>query len=182
MKFYIKKLLGWDAKHFFELVFSCTTYVFFKIVYSPFFILITVLTFFFNSLENWKKKNIQSWKMTVVFVDVSNSIYFWKIQEIRGIFTKKKVVSIWKLYKKFIVWYFIGGFQLTMGGDMKSIMQKSENARLTTKRLLGVRRDLVVVNIKTTIPFPHTEINPKQPMTKPRIPYHSGFIGGKWYQ
>lgn len=72
--------------------------------------------------------------------------------------------------------------QLTIAGHMHNIMQKSEKAKLMTKRLLGVRRDLVVLNIKMTIPLPTKETKPKHPMTKPKMPYHSVFIGGKAYQ
>lgn len=65
---------------------------------------------------------------------------------------------------------------------MHTIMRKSERARLTTSRLLGVRRLLVVVNMYITIPLPVMDITPRQPMTKPRSACHRGFIGGNWYQ
>lgn len=70
----------------------------------------------------------------------------------------------------------------TIAGDMANIMRKSERARLTTSRLLGVRRLLVVVNIYITMPLPMTDIKPRTPMTKPRRACHRGFIGGNWYQ
>lgn len=68
-----------------------------------------------------------------------------------------------------------------MGGDMITIIRKSEKARLTTRRFDGVRRDLVVENIYITTPLPIQEMKPSTPMTKPRIECHSGFIGGYWY-
>jgi hypothetical protein len=70
---------------------------------------------------------------------------------------------------------------ITIGGDMITIMRKSENARFTTKRLDGVRSDLVVENIYITTPLPTQEMMPSTPITRPRIPCHNGFIGGKWY-
>jgi hypothetical protein len=68
---------------------------------------------------------------------------------------------------------------ITIGGDMITIMRKSENARLTTNRLEGVRSDLVAENIYITTPLPTQEIKPSTPTTRPRIPCHIGFIGGK---
>lgn len=65
---------------------------------------------------------------------------------------------------------------------MHNIMRKSEMARFTTSRLLGVRRLLVVVNMNTTMPLPMTDIVPRTPMMKPRSACHRGFIGGNWYQ
>jgi hypothetical protein len=70
---------------------------------------------------------------------------------------------------------------ITIGGDMITIMRKSENARLTTRRLDGVRRDLVVENIYITTPLPIQEMKPSTPMIKPRIECHIGFKGGYWY-
>ena len=68
-----------------------------------------------------------------------------------------------------------------MGGDMITIIKKSEKARLTTRRFDGVRRDLVVENIYITTPLPIQEIKPSTPMTKPRIACHIGFKRGYWY-
>jgi hypothetical protein len=67
---------------------------------------------------------------------------------------------------------------MTIIGDMQIIIVKSENARLTTRRLDGVRRDLVEEKIYMTIPFPATEMTPSTPITKPSSPCHSGFKGG----
>ena len=67
---------------------------------------------------------------------------------------------------------------MTITGDMQLIIAKSENARLTTRRLDGVRRDLVEEKMYTTIPLPVTETTPSTPITKPSSPCHSGFIGG----
>ncbi|CAG5097659.1 Protein of unknown function [Cotesia congregata] len=63
-------------------------------------------------------------------------------------------------------------------GAIQNIIKKSEKARLTTNKLLGVLKFLVEVKMKTTMPFPITETVPRQPITKPRIACHSGFIGG----
>jgi len=68
-----------------------------------------------------------------------------------------------------------------MGGDMITIIRKSEKARLTTRRFDGVRRDLVVENIYITTPLPIQEMKPSTPMTKPRIECQNGLIGGYWY-
>jgi hypothetical protein len=67
---------------------------------------------------------------------------------------------------------------MTIIGDMQVIIAKSENARLTTRRLDGVRRDLVEEKMYMTIPLPVTEMIPSTPITKPSSPCHSGFIGG----
>lgn len=47
-----------------------------------------------------------------------------------------------------------------MAGAFVAIIMKSENAKLTTKRLDGVRSVLVVVNMRTTQPFPMIEMAP----------------------
>jgi hypothetical protein len=67
---------------------------------------------------------------------------------------------------------------MTIIGDMQVIIAKSENARLTTRRLDGVRRDLVEEKIYMTIPLPVTETTPSTPITKPSSPCHIGFKGG----
>ena len=67
---------------------------------------------------------------------------------------------------------------MTIIGDMQVIIAKSENARFTTRRLDGVRRDLVEEKMYMTIPLPVTEMTPSVPITKPSSPCHSGFIGG----
>jgi len=67
---------------------------------------------------------------------------------------------------------------MTIIGDMQIIIVKSENARLTTRRLDGVRRDLVEEKMYMTIPFPATEMTPSTPITKPSSPCHNGFKGG----
>lgn len=69
----------------------------------------------------------------------------------------------------------------TIGGHIKDIKQKSENARLTTSKLDGVLRFFVQVNIYNTIPFPTVAIMPKKKMTTPSHLYHNESIGGNWY-
>ena len=68
---------------------------------------------------------------------------------------------------------------MTMIGDMQVIITKSENARLTTRRLDGVQRDLVEEKMYKTIPLPVTETTPSTPITKPSSPCHSEFTGVK---
>lgn len=46
---------------------------------------------------------------------------------------------------------------MTSGGAIVKSMRKSEKARLMTRRLDGVRRDLVVLNIWMTTKLPHIE-------------------------
>jgi len=67
---------------------------------------------------------------------------------------------------------------MTIIGDMQVIITKSENARLTTRRLNDVQRDLVEEKMYMTILLPVTETTPNIPITKPSSPCHSGFIGG----
>jgi len=67
---------------------------------------------------------------------------------------------------------------MTIIGDMQIIITKSENARLTTRRLDGVRSDLVEEKMCMTIPLPVIEMTPSTPITKPSSPCHRGFIGG----
>lgn len=61
---------------------------------------------------------------------------------------------------------------------MMIIMIKSEKAKFTTRRLLGVLREDVIKNIYTTIPLPVHPINPNAIITRPRILCHIGSIGG----
>jgi hypothetical protein len=67
---------------------------------------------------------------------------------------------------------------MTIAGDMHIIITKSENARFTTRRLDGVRRDFVEQKMYITIPLPVTETIPSMPITNPSNPCHSGFMGG----
>jgi len=69
----------------------------------------------------------------------------------------------------------------TIGGHMKNIKQKSENAKLTISRLDGVRRFFVHVNMYTTSPLPTTASTPKKKIVTPNHLYHSDSIGGNWY-
>jgi len=66
----------------------------------------------------------------------------------------------------------------TIGGHMKNIKQKSENAKLTISRLDGVRRFFVHVNMYTTSPLPMTASTPKKKIVTPNHLYHSDSIGG----
>jgi len=62
-----------------------------------------------------------------------------------------------------------------------NIIKKSEKAKLTTKRLAGVRRDLVDMKTEMTTPFPANDTMVKRTMTNPKMLCHRGLSGGNWY-
>jgi hypothetical protein len=70
---------------------------------------------------------------------------------------------------------------MIIGGPIVNIIKKSEKAKLTTKRLAGVRRDFVDMKTEMTTPFPAKETIVKRTMMNPKMLCHRGFSGWNWY-
>lgn len=66
-------------------------------------------------------------------------------------------------------------------GAIVNIIQKSEKAKLTTRRFDGDLSVFVHEKMYTTMPFPKNETTAKNAINIPKIVCHSGSMGGYWY-